>query len=506
MKSRTALILLLGTLLIAQAREVATNQPAPLSLSALREKLDAFVAQEKFRSAAWGIEVVAAGSGETLYEHNAHKLLKPASNAKLYTAALALDKLGPDFRIRTSIYSDAAPDAHGELAGDLIIYGRGDPSFSRRFNGANKEVLQSLTDAIASSRIKQVKGNLVGDETFFQGPPFGENWTWDDLQSYFGAEVTSLTVNDNYLDFTIAAAAEPDKPCVISNLPGLAAPLNFINRTTTVPKGGKRSIEIYRPLTETNVYISGTLPLTISSTESVSVPRPATWFLDLLRESLAKKGILIDGGDKTKHWPEAEQSRTNELKEIAFTESPPVAEIVLKMMKASQNLYAQLLFLQAGAQAPVSPSNFQTAMASLREMNQFLRKAGVPKGEELLDEGSGLSRGCLVTPHATVQLLKFMSEHRAAEAFRDALPVSGVDGTLKARLTDLKGKVHAKTGSLRYIDALSGYLQTEGGEPIVFSIMLNAFNGVEFSANGRDEVDAVARMIFKLSKDQVSDK
>ncbi|PYI86944.1 MAG: D-alanyl-D-alanine carboxypeptidase/D-alanyl-D-alanine-endopeptidase, partial [Verrucomicrobia bacterium] len=172
-------------LFVASAAE-ATNS--------LQARLSAHLAQSRFASALWGVKVISLDTGGTLFEHNAEKLMKPASNAKLYTGALALDRLGPDFRIKTSLYASARPAKSGTLTGDLIVYGRGDPSFAARFyDGDYTKLLDPLVDALETAGVKRIKGNLVGDESYFRGPPLGSGWTWDDLQYYYGAEVSALT-------------------------------------------------------------------------------------------------------------------------------------------------------------------------------------------------------------------------------------------------------------------------------------------------------------------------
>src|SRR5581483_6616429 len=147
--------------------------------------LDAVLDQQAFAHAQWGVKVVRLDTGEVLYARNPDKLLKPASNTKLYTAALALDKLGPDFHIKTSCYAAAAPDADGVIHGDLIVYGRGDPSFSARsYDGDYSKAMLPMLDQLARAGVKRIEGNLVGDDSYFSGPPYGASWTWDDLQDY----------------------------------------------------------------------------------------------------------------------------------------------------------------------------------------------------------------------------------------------------------------------------------------------------------------------------------
>ena len=492
---RICLAVWVGSTALA-AQEVAKKAPAPVdSLPALQARLAEQVAQPRFAAAMWGIKIVSLDTGKTLFEHNAHKLLKPASNAKLYTGALALDRLGPDFRIQTSLYAAAKPDESGTLGGDLIIFGRGDPSFSARFHDGDYALaLEPLAQALVKAGVKRIQGDLVGDESFFRGPPLGSGWTWDDLQYYYGAEVSALTAQDNVVDLLFQPGPKAGAPGRITPMPSVNY-LTFINQTETVTNGGKLQIDLYRPLGGNVVQVTGTLPLGVTNhTDAVAVAQPARWFLALLREALARRGVTVAGGTRTANWLERQTNALDyaRLVELAAVDSRPLAEIVRTMMKPSQNLYAQLLLLQVGVKARKKPETAgqTTEEMGLIEMNKFLAEAGVKKGDVLLEEGSGLSRAALVTPNAIVTLLQFMSRHRHAEFFRDALPVAAVDGTLRHRLhgTVAAKNVRAKTGSLRYVNTLSGYVTTSAGERLAFSLMLNNYAGT----TARADLDAIA--------------
>jgi len=193
------------------------------------------------------------------------------------------------------------------------------------------------------------------------------------------------------------------------------------------------------------------------------------------------------------------------LTEVASIESRPVSELVNKMMKSSQNLYAQLLLLQVGARSEKSDHEAKTTEeAGIAELNRFARDAGVRRGELLFDEGSGLSRSALVTPEAIVQLLAFMSRHRCTEVFRDALPIAGVDGSLRNRMNGTAGEknVQAKTGTIGHVHSLSGYVTTAAGEHLAFSLMLNAYDDAGHSV--KDDLDPIPVMLagFKGRSDK----
>jgi D-alanyl-D-alanine carboxypeptidase/D-alanyl-D-alanine-endopeptidase (penicillin-binding protein 4) len=269
-----------------------------------------------------------------------------------------------------------------------------------------------------------------------------------------------------------------------------------------VAAGGRGHIQIYRPVGETVAYAWGEVPLDSKGVEdSVSVPNPALWFVTLLKQNLARHGITVTGGVRAAGWLERETAPLDlsKLVEVAAVSSRPLSEIVKNTLKPSQNQYAQLLLLQVGAKAENKPGveKRDTEEEGLSEMRRFLAEAGVKRGMALLEEGSGLSRGALVTPSASVQLLTFMSRHRCRDVFYNALPIGGVDGTLRNRFkgTAAAGNVHAKTGSLGHVDTLSGYLTTKGNDKLVFSIMLNNYQSAGRHADGRGEIDTLVGML-----------
>ena len=499
--------------------------PAPESLESLAARIAAHIAQPRFAPAAWGVKVVSLDSGKTIFEHNAGKYFNPASNAKLYTAALALDRLGADYRIRTSLYSAARPDGAGALKGDLIVYGRGDPTMTASLNeGDYFKGLEPLAQQLANAGVRRVEGDIIGDESYFATPPIGSGWEWDDLQEYYGAEVSALTVNDNALDLFVKPADRVGLPCRVTTGPSVSF-VTLMNRTQTAPKGAEARVVVYRPVGENVVYVSGRLPADSKGYRgSVAVHNPAALFAHLFKEALARRGITVTGRARTIDWKYREVTPVDfaKLVELGFVESPPLKDIVRETLKPSQNLYAQLLLLQVGArrvpgsQSSVDPSVNSTAKPSnlvtgsqapdtqltteqlgVQTLGEFLAEAGVKNGDVLLEEGSGLSRKDVITPNATIALLTHMSRHRCGEVYRAGLPIAGVDGTLQNRMkgTAAAGNARAKTGSLRYVYTLSGYVTTAAGERLAFSIMLNNYYNADQTSPPRNDIDAIVVML-----------
>lgn len=504
-------------LAVAAAPPTPTNAP-PENLAALRERLAAHVTQARFQQAHWGLQIVASGSGQTVFAHHAGQLFIPASNTKLYTGALALDRLGPDFRIRTSLLAKSRPNGHGTLGGDLIVFGRGDPTWAARFHqGSLDRALDPLIAAVKAAGIRQIQGGLVADESFFPGAPLGSGWDWDDLQFAYGAEVSALTLNDNALDVLVKPAAVPGRPAVVT----LQPPTSFVivsNGCVTAPPDARRSVHVVRPLNRNVLWVTGQIPVgDAGHTESVSVHQPAAWFGHLFREALRRNGVHVHGKVQTVDAAEGASPlhTSTGLEELGAVESPPLRDLLARMLKPSQNLYAQLLLLQVGvaelervrhesarspAAGPGATATTTAEEAGIRALNTFLGDAGIPPGEALFEEGSGLARRNLVTPAATVRLLQYMERHRHAEVFRTALPVAGVDGTLRSRMkgTPAEGNARAKTGTLSYVYSLSGYVTSAAGERFTFSLMLNNYRNTDPNRSARAELDDVVVMLASL--------
>jgi serine-type D-Ala-D-Ala carboxypeptidase/endopeptidase (penicillin-binding protein 4) len=485
-------ISLLVYLLLFCISSAVAQQPAPAqqTLPELRAKISEVLAKPELSSGIVGIKVVSLDTGRVLFEENAGKLLRPASSMKLYTVATALDRLSPDYRFVTSVYAPNRPDAAGVVHGNLTIYGRGDPSFAARFNNGDYfKAIDDLASRIVAAGVKRVEGDLVGDETYFVGPKYGAGWEWEDLTWYYGAEISPLTINDNALDLFIKPGTALGQPAVITTGPPDPL-LTIVNKVTTSAKGLKRQFNIHRGLGENTVTITGTIPLEDPGyTGAVSISHPGLLFIYLLRAALTQKGVVITGKSRTTGTvnqppilpdPAAVASQAAPI-EITTMESPAFGIIAAQTLKPSQNLYTELILRTLGKLTPppatLPPMRQTSEEIGIEAVKSFLRTAGIRPESLVLSDGSGLSRSDMITAEATVQLLTFMSKHRYGEVFRTALPIAGVDGTLRNRMrgTAAENNVRAKTGSLSSAASLGGYVTTAAGEKLAFAIIVNNY-------------------------------
>jgi serine-type D-Ala-D-Ala carboxypeptidase/endopeptidase (penicillin-binding protein 4) len=486
---------------IASPTPTAVTPKVPVTtktLAELQQKITSILQKPELGPGIVGIKVVSLANGSIVFEENSEKLLRPASNMKLYTVAAALDRLSPDYRFKTSVYAASRPDSNGVIRGALTIYGRGDPTIAARFNNGDYfKAINDLASRIAAAGVKRVEGDLVGDESYFVGPKYGAGWEWEDLTWYFGAEVSALSINDNALDLSVKPGPAVGKPAVITT--GPPDPLLKIdNKAITVARGIKRNISIYRELGSDNLTISGIIPIDNPGYNgAIGISHPAKLFVYLLRAALAQRGVVVRGQSRTES-PKTSVIPVNPTQQFAVTnvtltangqppveiatlQSPPLSLIAAQTLKPSQNLYTELILRTLGQVSPppvpADMDEITSANVGLEAVKSFLKTVGIRPESLVLSDGSGLSRNDMITADASVQLLMHMSKHRYADIFREALPIAGVDGTLRSRMkgTPAENNLRAKTGSLSSAASLSGYVTTAAGEKLAFSIMVNNY-------------------------------
>ena len=504
----------------APVRSVSTATASATSVASdLRARLDAYIAQPRFAQARWGIDVIDLADGHTLYAHAADKLFVPASNAKLFTAALALDTLGSDHRFTTTLAASARPDARGVLRGDLLLIGGGDQTLGSDSAGATSgDWAATFAAALAARGVTRITGDLIADATRYAGPPFGAGWEAADLQSDFAPPVSALSVQDNVMQVQIARR---DGRCCRVEVEPAAAGVSVVNRSVDRTPGDDASLGLYRPPGRATLYVTGSLPAGVDTRRYVlSQPDPAATAGRLLRDAIERGGIAFDGEVRALHWPQTDGVLADPRRLVlAQVESPPLAAIVRHTLKHSDNLYAQQLLLQVGVAAARrgvcadrSEPPHSTQGWGLCALRAFLVRVGIPPGEASFEEGSGLSRKDLVSPRAFTALLAWARRQAWAGALLDALPQAGVDGTLADRFRDLPAgaDLRAKTGTLAHIYTLSGYLTDAAGTPLAFSLMLNNEQRT-LDAQGRPlppspvaDLDAVARMLAEFGSDDRS--
>jgi serine-type D-Ala-D-Ala carboxypeptidase/endopeptidase (penicillin-binding protein 4) len=484
-------------------RDAGAVKPAERAdIARFRKRVEAALSQAGAANGLWGVLVSSAATGEVLYDRNSADHFTPASNAKLFTTALALASLRPDYRVRTTIATSGTLDANGLLDGDLVLIGRGDANLSnRKFpfekrverDGPPEKVLAELADAVAARGVKEISGDVLADDTLFQLERSPTGWTVDDILWPYGAAVSAIAINDNVFTLDVRPGALAGDPATTS-LDPVSDFYTIENLIRTGPRGSEQKLSVVRQPGSRLIRVSGTIPEGGPARGlTIAIEEPAEYAANLLARLLESRGIHVHGSARARHAFDVNDpaiSPSNHPAETNLAEhtSPPLAEDIRLTNKNSENLHAELQLLLA-AHEKAGATNYEQAE---KYASDFFRTAGIAEGDVALSDGSGLSRRDLVTPRAVVQLLRYAAAQRWGELYRSSLPVAGEDGTLTERMknTSAAGRIFAKTGTTEHVNALSGYAITLSGAHLIFSILGNNNN---FSAQNVDAVlDAIA--------------
>jgi PBP4 family serine-type D-alanyl-D-alanine carboxypeptidase len=349
-----------------------------------------------------------------------------------------------------------------------------------------RTAFDAFADALLAAGVRRIEGRLVGHEGLFKDRR-AEAWEWSDLVWCYGAEVSALAWNDNCATLEVAAGERVGDPAVVERSP-LSRYYSLVSDATTSPAGTSSDLRLERELGSNAIHLSGTQPIGAKpEVLDIALEDPARYATTVLAEVLEARGIRISRGIATSSDP-----LPAGVRELAAHDSPPLAEILKAVNKPSNNLQAEMLRRLVGVRAKREGS----LAASLEAMRDFATRVGAPGLASSLQDGSGLARTNMLRPEDIALLLVAMNGHAHAAAFRESLPVAGVDGTLEHRLrgTAAERRVQAKTGTLRQTSALAGYATNKTGDRFVFSIVLN-----HNTLTGREAVAAIDQVVALLA-------
>jgi D-alanyl-D-alanine carboxypeptidase/D-alanyl-D-alanine-endopeptidase (penicillin-binding protein 4) len=441
------------------------------SAKLLRRDLTAIFSNPGISDAQWSAAIFSVDKNELLFEKNQQKLFMPASNNKIITAVAALLRLGPDFRFKTELFVDGAVE-NGTLMGSLIIAGFGDPSSSTRIGSKDPfEPFRIFAAKLKENKIFAIEGKIIGDGSAFEEVPYGQGWEWDDLGEAYAAPISALQFNENQ----ITVEATPGQE--IGSLAQIAAkPLSYppIDSKILTTASGLASIAIEQDPGTEALRVRGAIPLNNGLlTRSVAAKSPIRYYLMALKQVLSEEGI------DTTHCKieESRAGRPQSAIPLWIHASAPLSELLAPNLKFSMNLFSETLLRVMG----IELQGEGTSRKGKEVVAETLAEIGIPQDSYLYADGSGLSRLNLVSTEKMVRLLAYMHQDERFPVFYSAFPVAGVDGTLKNRMlgTRAENNVHAKTGTLSHVSAISGYLKTADGETLAFSIMANNFLGTK---------------------------
>ncbi|MEH1097848.1 D-alanyl-D-alanine carboxypeptidase/D-alanyl-D-alanine endopeptidase [Micromonospora sp. CPCC 205561] len=463
-----ALLALVATAATAGAPIATAESPTPAE-TRLNATIDAILADGRLAGAQASVVVKDATTGETVYHRNGDRRLVPASNTKLLTSAAALELLGPGHRFSTEVRSSGTRRA-GLVSGNLYLRGGGDPTMLAADYDA-------LAAQVAAAGVRVVTGNLVADDTRYDGTRLGPDWTWDDEPYYYAAQVSALTVapDTDYDAGTVIVSAAPGGTAgarpVVTTTPATRY-LKIENRAETVA-GGETSLSFEREHGGNTVVVTGQIALGAEpASDWVSVWEPTGYAADVFRSALRRHGVRVLGRTVLG------QATPEGASELGRHRSMPLAELVVPFLKLSNNGHAEVLTKEIGRVL----SGSGTWSAGLAAISEYVADAGMDTGTLRQRDGSGLSRRNLIPAEEFVDLLTAVRAEPWFDTWYAALPIAGeaerfVGGTLRTRMrgTPAAGNVHAKTGSLTGVSGLSGYVTDADGRLLAFSILLNNY-------------------------------
>ncbi|HNQ37077.1 MAG TPA: D-alanyl-D-alanine carboxypeptidase/D-alanyl-D-alanine-endopeptidase [Prolixibacteraceae bacterium] len=420
--------------------------------------------------ASVGVYVSDLASGRILVADGADLLLAPASTLKTVTTAAALELLGPGYRFKTLYgYRGQLKAADGELEGDLVVRGGGDPTLgSAEIGGVASP--QAVADAIAArvkaAGIASVRGDLVLDLSAWQEADLPGSWAWEDVGNYYGAAPSALTFADNLITLWFDTPAKSGEAVIMTGCAPVLPWLSWQNELTSSAVNRDLAYVYGSPWGEKRV-IRGTLPAGRKGfSVKASMPEPPRWFGEFLRSRLNAAGIAISGNLSLSALP------------VSFTPldslvSPPLQEIIREINHKSINLFTEHLVMQIA----LAKSGRGSLSEGLRIISAFWKEKGA--GDALfMEDGSGLSRYNAVSARFLAKALALAVKNPAGEIFRNSLPTAG-NGTLTGfSAVAFPGEtLRCKSGSMERVRGYAGYLTGTSGTKMVFAVLVNNYPG-----------------------------
>ncbi len=471
----------------APSRSERTTRPPARAVSpveGLRNAIDAVLSDSLFTATNASIKVVSLNTGEVLYDRDSKLLMRPASNMKLFTTAAALHTLGRAYQFRTCIFADSLT-ADGIVHGDLYLKGFGDPDL--RISDLDSAAIQ-----LRSSGIREIAGDVIGDNSYFDDLEWGNGWMWDDEPDPDVMFISALSVNKNCVTVTVSPTPAPSDSVLVSCDP--PTPFVTIQKSaTTVGDSARAPLRISRLFMErlNTVTVSGQVRAGDGfHQQRVSVWKPELYAAQLLKESLQRNGIYVLGQPGIGPTPPTARS--------IWEKDRSLESVVLAMNKSSDNLSAENILKAVGARERGTPGS---ARNGISVVNGFLATLGFDTTAHSIVDGSGVSHYNLVSVDELVRLLTVArQDHDIFPVLYASLPLAGVDGTLQNRMvgTAAEGNLRGKTGTLSGVSSLSGYVTTRDGELLAFGMTMQNF--VLPTRYFQSEQDRIGALLARFSR------
>jgi D-alanyl-D-alanine carboxypeptidase/D-alanyl-D-alanine-endopeptidase (penicillin-binding protein 4) len=462
----------------------------------IQRKIDSLVHSPFLENGFVGISIKSVNSDKNIVEFNAKKSLSPASTLKLISSATALVALGEDFKYSTILeYSGQIQDS--VLLGNIIMRGSGDPSLgSWRFKNQPdyKQLTEYWAKKIKDLGIKEIRGTIFGDGSFFDENVIPDCWIWGDTGNYYGAGSCGLNMNENLYYATFNPANYMESASLVKTSPDLPY-YQKINRVLTDKAGTGDQVNIYSTPYQDVLIMQGFVPKGSSFSVKGSIPDPALFSAYYLHKKLLENGINVL--ETPLSYLEADKKNIHYEKPLKTTAidtlfSPLLRDLARECNVESINLYAET-FLK-------TPAVLMNLGSSTEEAIKVLKQIWQTKGVKLnglkIKDGSGLSPSNGITPDNMTDVLKAMFLEKSFDAFYESIPLVGVSGTVLslAKKSKAVGNVRAKSGSIDGVRAYAGYFTARNGEMMCFSMMLNKYNA-EFGSATKELEKLIILMV-----------
>lgn len=462
----------------------------------IQRRIDSLVSSPFFENGFFGISIKSVNSDKNIIEFNAKKSLIPASTMKLISSATALMALGEDYKYTTILeYSGEIKDSI--LVGNVIIRGSGDPSLgSWRFK--NQPDYKQLTDRWAKKikglGIKEIKGRVLGDGSFFDENVLPDTWTWGDTGNYYGAGANGLNMNENLYWVTFKPTNYMESASFIKTSPDLPY-YQKINRVLTDKAGTGDQVNVYSTPYQDVLIMQGFVPAGNAFSVKGSIPDPALFAAYFLQKKLVEIGIAMQ--ESPLSYLEANKKNISFQKplqtfQIDTLTSPSLRDLAKECNFQSINLYAET-FLKTPS---VILNLGGTTDAAIKGLKQIWQTKNVKLEGLKMKDGSGLSPVNGITPNNMTDILKGMFLEKSFDAFYESIPIVGVSGTVSnlGKKSRAAGNVRAKSGSIDGVRAYAGYFTARNGEMMCFSMMLNKYNS-DFGSATRELEKLIILMV-----------